>query len=210
MLVISHQTLITPQIWPHITVDVSNNYVDIILDDTKMSDDLKLVQYKALSHIVSKLPNNSVIDIILKSQGGNYFDCIQACKHLKFHYTRVFVYEYAYSCGSILSLSADELHLTLGAKLSAINPVITFTLSKVTLQYDNGRYKIKNWDLEMDTLVKEQIGSALAGLKQVINPRYNQEKIIDSMFHSIQSHNTEFSFAELKEITDNGVFKIGE
>lgn len=188
----------------YIKIGEVNNETVIILDDTNMPHNIKHHHFSALNILLKNIPKGRKINIILKSSGGDYNECLTVCQTLKHFISRVFVNEYAYSSGSILALSASELYMSNDAKLSAINPIYRIKCD-VTFQYDNGKYTITHIPNDMYNYIQNDLTQSYSKLKNIINPKYNVPNILKCMYDDICDHSHKFSVIDLQTIANNQI-----
>ena len=143
-----------------------------------------------------QLDNTKNLNIYITTNGGNAIACNKVCKKLNqwSGTTRTYVTDYAYSAGTMIALTTDELYMSKNATLSAINPINEwydkrFICSILPRLFLSGMYN------------PELISHASANfLSQYINKKYNVDNIMHVMYKSVNCHATLFDLAQMNEI----------
>ncbi len=83
-------------------------------------------EYEILYKQIKAVPDEEPINIVITTHGGGFYWCQKICHVIRERkgIVRVFVKDYAHSAGSVIALSADEIHMNKYATMSAIDPQV--------------------------------------------------------------------------------------
>jgi membrane-bound ClpP family serine protease len=140
------------------------------------------INFGILHKLLNNLDKNKDLNIHMETIGGASDDCIKVCREIKGWKgnTKIYVRTYAFSCGTILAFSSDQIYMSENSTLSAINPINAI--------YDKG-YKfniLKFLPDDLDKRYRDQIISCF-------NEKYDGmsiDMIMKYMYDDVKSHNT--------------------
>jgi hypothetical protein len=132
-------------------------------------------QYEDAYHALTEMDDDEPINIIIQGKFGSRPWGMELASQIKNRKgcTRMFVDGPAYDIATIIALSADELYFREGSVLSTIEP------------YNNKHKSEKNY---------------FYGYKEVINDKYDSDKIIEELYYKETYSLIEYGKDELAEL----------
>lgn len=188
----------------YISIEKYDNDIIISLNSNLIPNQYQHWQFDALKSIIERIDTDNTINIVLTTNGGNLDKTMTLCQTLKKFHTRVFVPWYAFSAGTVIALSANELYMSPYAELSAINPIFTFN-SHFQIKYDNGQIKVIDFESKYRSIIESYEKRLYNDYPKILNTDYNIDQILLVMFTTVTCHSTYFTYQQLRYLTNHKV-----
>lgn len=187
----------TTHVKKHISVQSLDKDNMLIVFDDREFPGCTPYKFSALTQILEEFDEKKIVNLVLTTSGGQAESTYEFCHKFKQFYTRVFVPEYAHSAGTVIALSANELHLTRKSTLSAINPIMVLPIA-VNILYDKGKLSFLDVENEHILQIEKEHDTQL---RQIINSKYNIDRIINVMCLGVSQHRTFFSYETIRRLS---------